>query len=126
MTVAGAAIFDERGCLLAARRTLPAHVAGKWEFPGGKVEDGETDIEGLRREIYEELGVEIAVGERIGGDWALGPGFVLRLWRCTITHGEPAPLEDHDELRWLEPGDWFSVDWLPADLPIVELIAAQS
>ena len=120
--VAGAAIFDDRGRLLSARRTLPLHVAGKWEFPGGKVEEGETDLQGLHREIMEELGVEITVGEQVGADWQLGPNFVLRLWKAQIISGEPQPLEDHDILQWLEPGHWFDVDWLPADLPIVQAL----
>jgi len=77
----------------------------------------------LHREILEELGVVVALQERIGGDWPLTDGLVLRLWTAKITSGQPLPLEDHDQLRWLEPGQWLEVDWLPADLPIVEALA---
>jgi len=124
--VVGAAILDEGGRLLSARRSAPPRLAGRWEFPGGKVDPGETEIEALHREIQEELGVRIELIERVGGDWPLAPGLVLRLWTARIIAGEPFPLEDHDELRWLEPGGWLGVDWLPADLPIVEALAATS
>jgi 8-oxo-dGTP diphosphatase len=121
--VVGAALLDHHGRLLAARRSAPSALAGGWEFPGGKVEPGEGDLEALRREIREELGVEIDVQERIGGDWPLTPGLVLRLWTAMVSSGVPAPLEDHDELRWLEPDAWGSVEWLPADWPIVAALA---
>lgn len=120
----GAAILDEEGRLLSARRSAPAALAGRWEFPGGKVDPGESDVEALHREIEEELGITIELLDRIGGDWPLAPGLVLRLWTAQILLGDPAPLEDHDELRWLEPGNWLEVDWLPADLPIVQALAA--
>jgi 8-oxo-dGTP diphosphatase len=123
--VVGAALLDERGRLLAARRSEPSVLAGGWEFPGGKVEPGEADLDALHRELGEELGVRVAIGERIGGDWPLGRGWVLRLWTATVVDGVPQPLEDHDELRWLEPSEWGSVPWLPADWDIVEALAAR-
>jgi len=121
--VVGAAILDAHHRLLGARRSAPASLAGRWEFPGGKVDPGESDEQALHREILEELGVVVALQERIGGDWPLTDGLVLRLWTAKITSGQPLPLEDHDQLRWLEPGQWLEVDWLPADLPIVEALA---
>jgi 8-oxo-dGTP diphosphatase len=118
--VVGAAIVDD-GRLLAAQRAEPPELAGRWEFPGGKVDPGETDEEALLRECREELGVEIKLGEQVGGDWPLFNGYVMRVWTAELVRGEPQPLE-HSELRWLTPEELFEVDWLPADLSIVEAI----
>lgn len=125
--VVGAAVVDALECprlLLAARRTLPERLAGGWELPGGKVEPGEEPIPALRRELREELGVEVELGRALTGPmpdgaWPLSPGYRMLVWLVKITHGEPAPLEDHDQLRWLGPGQWLDVPWLPADVPIV-------
>jgi 8-oxo-dGTP diphosphatase len=129
--VVGAAIVDHLlhpRRLLAARRTEPPALAGGWEFPGGKVDPGETAEQALHREVHEELGVTIELGERLpgpleGGRWPLGESFAMTLWLATVTDGEPAPLEDHDELRWLGAAELYAVPWLPADLPIVDLLA---
>lgn len=139
--------------LLAARRTAPDALAGLWEFPGGKLERGETVEQALRRELREELGVEVEIGdELIGPDdgrgidehcgdepvWMLRPGdaaverLVMRVWWAKILPGadgavvEPRPLQDHDQLRVLEPGAWEDVAWLPADRPIVDALIADA
>lgn len=117
--VVGAALLDGTR-LLAARRSRPPHLAGAWELPGGKVEAGESDLEALRREIREELGVEISIGTRVGGDWPLKPGTVLRVWTGRVVAGEPAPLEDHSELRWVAADRWHELAWLPPDVPVLE------
>ncbi len=116
--VVGAAIVRD-GRLLAARRSAPPELAGGWELPGGKVEPDESEPEALARECREELGVEVAPGARVPGEWVLRPGLVLRVYLAELVAGEPAPLEDHDELRWLDAGELLDVDWLPADLPAV-------
>ena len=118
--VVGAAIIHG-GRLLAAQRAEPPELAGGWEFPGGKVDPGESDKDALIRECHEELGVKVALTARIGADWPLSLGGVLRVWTATIIEGEPAPLE-HLQLRWLGPDDLYSVDWLPGDLPIVAAV----
>lgn len=119
--VVGAAVI-ESGRLLAAQRADPPELAGGWEFPGGKVEPGESEEEALIRECREELGVVVRLGERIGGDWAVGGGYVLRVWRAGIAEGVPEARE-HSELRWLLRDELFDVPWLPADLPIVKAVA---
>ncbi|MFJ8918632.1 8-oxo-dGTP diphosphatase [Streptomyces sp. LamerLS-316] len=117
VVVAGAVC--DGGRLLAARRSAPPELAGRWELPGGKVEPGESGEQALVRELREELGVEAEPLERIPGEWPLKPGLVLRVWTVRLRSGEPSPLEDHDELRWLAPDEADGVDWLDQDRPAV-------
>ncbi|MFC5802526.1 (deoxy)nucleoside triphosphate pyrophosphohydrolase [Streptomyces formicae] len=121
VVVAGA-VYDQ-GRLLAARRSAPPALAGGWELPGGKLEPGETPEQALVRELREELGVEAEPVERVPGEWPLGPGYVLQVWTARLLSGDPRPLEDHDELRWLAVDELDSVEWLPQDRPAVEAAA---
>ncbi|WP_347350623.1 NUDIX domain-containing protein [Intrasporangium sp.] len=132
--VVGAALVDHAAAprrLLAARRTEPSELAGGWELPGGKVEPGEAPLAALHREIGEELGVDIVVGPAVpgplpGGTWPLGDRYEMLVWLATVLGGRaPRPLEDHDELRWLARAMLHDVPWLPADLPIIDAIAAR-
>ncbi|MEV5611963.1 (deoxy)nucleoside triphosphate pyrophosphohydrolase [Streptomyces sp. NPDC052225] len=120
VVVVAAALYDTGGRLLAARRSAPPELAGRWELPGGKVEPGESPERALVRELREELGVEAEPVGRVPGEWPLKPGYVLRVWRCDLRSGDPLPLEDHDELRWLAPDEIWSVDWLDQDVPAVK------
>ncbi|TWP34576.1 (deoxy)nucleoside triphosphate pyrophosphohydrolase [Leekyejoonella antrihumi] len=129
--VVGAALVDDMSrphVLLGARRTAPAAHAGGWELPGGKVEPGEGLHAALHRELLEELGVEIRVGDQIlgplDGAWPLGETYVMHVWitRVAGSHA-PEPLEDHDQLRWLTRAQLFDVPWLPDDLPVVEAVS---
>ncbi len=121
--VVGAALLRD-GKVLACRRTSPAHLAGLWEFPGGKVEPGESDVEALVRELREELTVEAAVGERLGPELDLGGRAVLRVYWASLVSGEPR-LNDHDEHRWLGPDELDAVPWIPADAPVLGELEAQ-
>jgi 8-oxo-dGTP diphosphatase len=118
--VVGAALVRD-GRVLASRRTEPPALAGLWEFPGGKVEAGESDHEALVRELREELQVEASVGARLGGDVLIGSTAVLRVYLAALITGEPA-LVDHDAHRWLTVDELLSVDWIPIDLPLVQLL----
>lgn len=127
--VVAAAIVDDLEHpqrLLAARRSAPPAMAGLWEFPGGKVEPGEDPVRALHRELREELGVAVELGAEVGPDgsrtWPLAELTRMRLWLARIIRGEPAPLEDHDELSWLPFGGWHSVPWLPADVAVVRAL----
>ncbi|MFI9594160.1 (deoxy)nucleoside triphosphate pyrophosphohydrolase [Nonomuraea sp. NPDC052265] len=119
--VVAAVIVAPGGKVLAAQRAAPAALAGGWEFPGGKVDPGESEVAALVRECREELGVEITVGARVGEDWALSDGYVLRVWLATLTSGTPEARE-HLALRWLGPGEYYDVEWLGADLPIMKTV----
>ncbi|GLU49714.1 (deoxy)nucleoside triphosphate pyrophosphohydrolase [Nocardiopsis ansamitocini] len=126
--VVGAAIV-RGGSVLAAQRASPAHLRGRWELPGGKVDPGETDEAALVRECHEELGVRIRPIERVGPDVLLpvrpnAPRALLRVWTAELTTGEPEALE-HLELRWLTADTLSTVDWLPADLPFLDHIRSR-
>lgn len=118
--VVGAAILRD-GRVLAARRTTPPELAGRWEFPGGKVEPGEDADVALVREICEELGCRIVVPHWLEGGVAVGPGLRLFIGIAEVVAGEPEPTE-HDALRWLGPDELDSVDWLDADRPFLDRI----
>ena len=123
--VVGAALCDD-GRLLAARRTAPAALAGRWELPGGKVEPGESEPGALVRELREELGVEAAVEARVPGEWPLSASLVLHVWRARLLSGTPRPLQDHDELRWLAALLRHALDVSAADTPTPTPLAADA
>lgn len=118
--VVGAAILHA-GTVLAARRTEPAHLKGLWEFPGGKVDAGETFDEALAREIHEELGVRIRVGDWLPLTVDIGERWQMRTALARIVEGEPQP-HVHDAIRWLTLDDLDSVDWVEADQPFLAYV----
>ncbi|MBV1947683.1 (deoxy)nucleoside triphosphate pyrophosphohydrolase [Streptomyces sp. BV129] len=126
IVVVGAALLDGDR-LLAARRSAPPELAGRWELPGGKVEPGERPDDALVRELREELGVDAEAVERVPGEWPLRPPYVLWVWTARLRPGSPDPeaLQDHDELRWLTPDRLWEVPWLDQDVPAVREIAAR-
>jgi 8-oxo-dGTP diphosphatase len=127
--VVGAAILDGTppGCrVLATQRAEPPHLAGLWEFPGGKVEPGEEEVAALVRECREELDVEIAVGARLGADVEVtgprGP-WVLKVWTARIVSGE-VRLVEHADARWLTVDQLDDVPWIEVDAPLVTALRA--
>ncbi|MCL3818969.1 (deoxy)nucleoside triphosphate pyrophosphohydrolase [Aeromicrobium wangtongii] len=124
--VVGAVILDrspEPSRVLAARRNRPPSLAGQWEFPGGKVEPGESPQDALVREIREELAVDIRLGDELlpveGETWPASNGFQMRLFLATIVAGEAAPQDGHDAVRWLTRDQLGEVEWLDSDRDVL-------
>ena len=114
-----AAVIRDGGRIFATQRGYGEHKDG-WEFPGGKIEQGETPRQALAREIREELDTEISVGEYLTTVEYDYPAFHLsmRCYRCALASGEPKLLE-HEAARWLGKEELDSVNWLPADRQIL-------
>ncbi len=117
-----AAVIKENNQIFATQRGY-GEFSGMWEFPGGKVEQGETPKEALKREIKEELDVEIKVGDLINIVEFDYPNFHLTMhcFFCTIILGNLI-LKEHKAAKWLTKNELGNVDWLPADLEILDII----
>ena len=117
-----AAVILQEGKLFATQRGY-GEWKDWWEFPGGKIESGETPEEALKREIREELATEIEVKELLTTIDYDYPKFHLTMhcYLCTILSGQPSLLE-HEDARWLEMNEVNSVRWLPADKDVIEKI----
>ncbi len=117
--VVGAAILRSHTCLVARRA---AHVSspGCWEFPGGKIEPGECPGEALKREIREELELEIEVGSRLGRGtvYHFAKHIILDVFTAEIVQGRPR-LKDHDQIRWVGADQLDSLCWAKADIPVL-------
>ena len=112
--------MNAAGQVLACRRAEHAHLGGQWEFPGGKVEPGETPAAALVRELREELGIDVTVEDAMAAvNWDYGRGpFRLLPFRCSIARGNPEPLE-HTELRWCGAAQARDLPWAAADEPVL-------
>jgi 8-oxo-dGTP diphosphatase len=116
-----AGIIEGNGKVLIGRRKPGKHMGGKWEFPGGKIEPGETPEQSLARELSEELGVQAQVGQFLGRAFFDGEGVSLELlvYRVEGVEGVPA-LREHEELRWVRPEELRSYDLADSDRAVVE------
>lgn len=118
-----AAVLEKDGRILIARRKHVDRQAGKWEFPGGKIEKGETAETCLRRELQEELGIDVVVGSFVGRSCHRYPHGEIELLAYRVIHlSGDFQLHDHEEIRWVLPADLASHDFSAADIPIVKLL----
>jgi 8-oxo-dGTP diphosphatase len=121
--VVAAALYDAHGRVLIAERPPGKHMAGRWEFPGGKIEPGESEAEALSRELREELGVEVASAHPL---LALNHDYAERrveisLWIVERYSGQPRGL-DGQKLKWVRPQGLPDEDVLEADRPFIEAL----
>ncbi|GAA5207595.1 (deoxy)nucleoside triphosphate pyrophosphohydrolase [Microbacterium kyungheense] len=122
ISVVGAVIVRD-GNVLCAKRGPWGSLAGHWEFPGGKVEPGETARSALEREIAEELACSIDVGANLTTtihEYDFGVVTLTTFW-CRLIEGTPQ-LVEHAEVRWCPPSELESLDWAPADVPAMRMI----
>ncbi|MEJ5918800.1 MULTISPECIES: (deoxy)nucleoside triphosphate pyrophosphohydrolase [unclassified Corynebacterium] len=112
--------------VLAAKRGAGKSLAGYWEFPGGKIEEGETPEQSLARELREELMCDAKVGEHVTTtehEYDFGI-VILSTYYCTLESGEPQ-LTEHEEIRWVNGSEMTELMWAPADIPAVEIISKE-
>jgi len=121
-----AAVIRRDGKILITRRLGNVHLGGLWEFPGGKVEPAESLEGALLREIREELGLDIIPGDELFTVEHDYPGKSVRLhfFNCTISHGEPQPL-DVSDLQWVTPAQLAEFDFPPADAELIHKLMSE-
>jgi 8-oxo-dGTP diphosphatase len=123
MITVTAAIIVENDKVLIAKRKPTAKLANLWEFPGGKLEDGETPEQCLKRELHEEFDIEVEVGEHLGTsvhEYDFGT-IELMAYRTQVIRGEMR-LNDHAEVAWVEVEGFSRYEFAPADIPFVDMI----
>jgi 8-oxo-dGTP diphosphatase len=121
-----AAVIEKQGKFLCVQRGPSAlyYISHKWEFPGGKIEQGETEEEALQREICEELKMEIVVGKKVGTITHQYPDFLLTMHAFHCTSKQEPTLTEHIAFRWLNIRELEILDWAAADLPVVKLFSS--
>lgn len=127
MMVVAAALVGADGRVLLQRRAAGRHMAGLWEFPGGKIDAGELPEQALVRELREELGIETNAADLVPATFASAPvgerHMVLLLFICREWKGNPEPL-DASALNWLRPAEMDPLDMPPADRPLIAILDA--
>ncbi|MBU8791150.1 (deoxy)nucleoside triphosphate pyrophosphohydrolase [Oceanobacillus caeni] len=120
------AVIVENGKVLCAQRGPSKSLANKWEFPGGKIEQGELPEEALRREIEEEMKCKVLVKEKVEHTiYEYDFGIVhLTTFICELKEGTPV-LTEHIDIKWLQPDELPTLDWAPADIPAIEKLSKE-
>ncbi|MBE0503529.1 MAG: (deoxy)nucleoside triphosphate pyrophosphohydrolase [Desulfuromonadales bacterium] len=114
------ALIEKDGLLLAAQRSAVMSLPLKWEFPGGKIEVGESPEECLHRELQEEMAVSVVIGQALLPRTHHYPDFTVTLYPfvCQLATTEIV-LREHAAMRWLAPAEIMTLDWAAADLPVI-------
>ena len=115
------AIVERGGLILAAQRSAAMSLALKWEFPGGKINPGESGEECLQRELMEEMGITVSIGQALPSHTHSYASFTVTLhpFICTMDQGEII-LHEHAAITWLPSAELCRLDWAEADLPVIE------
>jgi 8-oxo-dGTP diphosphatase len=123
MILVTAAIINKGSKILIARRSPKKHMGGYWEFPGGKIEDGETPEVCLKRELEEELGIIVKVGDFfMENEHNYGEKrILLKAYFCELISGNII-LNDHDQIEWVEKSEFHNYDFAPADVPFLNAL----
>lgn len=119
------AVITRDGLVMCAQRGHDGNLPGLWEFPGGKIEQGESKQAALKREITEEFGCTVEVGRELTTtthEYVFGE-VTLTTFYCRLVAGTPT-LTEHVSIKWLRPDELDTVQWAPADIPAVTLIRA--
>jgi len=116
-----AAILNNNGRLLIAQRKSTSRLPNKWEFPGGKVESGETPEDCLKREMEEEFGIDVSVGEYLGESiYHYAHGSIRLIAYRTVWNSKEIEVKAHKAIKWVKIGELQDYDFAPADIPFVE------
>lgn len=121
LTQVTCAIIIDKGKALAALRNRQMSQSWKWEFPGGKIDKGETAEACIKREIKEELNIDIIINERLTPTIHSYPDKTIELipFICSIESGTVCPVE-HEKVSWFSPEELMSLNWAEADLPVLK------
>lgn len=115
------AIIEQEGTVLAAQRSASMTLPLKWEFPGGKIEEGESPEECLQRELMEELGISVHIDEAISPATHSYPDFTVTLYPFTCRlAGGTLTMHEHNDLKWIGRQRMPELDWAAADLPVID------
>ncbi|EKU50047.1 (deoxy)nucleoside triphosphate pyrophosphohydrolase [Staphylococcus massiliensis] len=123
--VVGAVIFSDNK-ILCAQRSESMSLPLMWEFPGGKIEKDETDVEALKREIKEEMKCDLEVKDKVTTTtYEYDFGIIeLTTYRCVLNKTLPT-LTEHKEIKWLAANELHQLEWAPADIPAVDILAKE-